>query len=47
LATPGASAFSDENSSQIRAVLMQDVFSRKKAIEMMGDGMKKIYRIKD
>ena len=29
------------------SLLMQHIFSRKQAVNMMGDGMRKMYRIKD
>ena len=39
-------SFISGTGNKLVTFLMQDVFSRKKAIEMMGDGMKKMYGIK-
>jgi hypothetical protein len=38
-------SFVSGTANKLVSFLMQRVFSRKKAIEIMGDGMKKMYRI--
>jgi len=40
-------SFISGTGNRLVTFLMQHVFSRKQAINMMGDGMRKMYRVKD
>ena len=40
-------SFISGTGNKLVSFLMQHIFSRKKAVEMMGDGMKKMYRVKE